>query len=368
MRINRIIRSTFIISMITMSLSSAIADQLVKLKDVAQIEGARSNQLVGTGLVVGLDGTGDSQQATVQEIANTLQKLGVNVSLNKLKTKNIAAVIVTADLPPFIRPGAKIDVTVSSIGDAKTLQGGLLIQTPLQAADGNVYAVAQGSVSVGGFVAGGGGSSVSKNHTTVARIPSGAIVEQAVPTVLNDGGFVNVLLNNPDFTTAVRAAKAINAKLGSNSATALDAATIQVKAGDSENVTALIAEISDINFSQAMNAKIIVNERTGTVVIGGSVQISPVAIAHGSLTVEITTDTQVSQPNAGSKTGTTTTVPQTNVQATEEPSHLVNFKPGTTIEDLVRALNDLKVTPRDIIAVLQSLKEAGALHAELEIM
>jgi flagellar P-ring protein FlgI len=347
----------------------ALADQSVRIKDVARIEGARSNQLVGYGLVVGLAGTGDSQQTlfTTQSVANLLKKFDINVA-GTPKVKNVAAVMLTADLPPFVRPGSKIDVQVSSLGDSQTLQGGTLLQAPLQGADGQVYAVAQGSVSVGGFLAGSGGNSVTKNHTTVGRVPDGAIVEQAVPSTLNSGGAINVLLSNPDFTTSVRVADAINKELGSNAATAQDAATVQVRADGMDNVTALIARIGELSFAEASIAKVIVNERTGTVVIGGMVQLSPVAISHGSLSVEVTTELQVSQPKQFSSTGTTAVVPKTTVTANEEPSHLVYLKPGSTLEELVRSLNALKVTPRDIVAILQALKQAGALHAELQII
>jgi flagellar P-ring protein FlgI len=345
------------------------ADQVVRIKDVARIEGARSNQLVGYGLVVGLAGTGDSQQTlfTTQSVANLLRKFDINLA-GTPKVKNVAAVMLTADLPPFVRPGSKIDVQVSSVGDSQSLQGGTLLQAPLQGADGQVYAVAQGSVSVGGFVAGGGGNSVTKNHTTVGRVPDGAIVEQAVPSTLSTAGAINVLLSNPDFMTAVRVADAINNELGEGSASAQDAATVQVRSDSPQNVISLIARIGELSFAEASVAKVIVNERTGTVVIGGNVQLSPVAISHGSLSVEVTTELQVSQPKAFSSTGTTQVVPKTTVTANEEPSHLVYLKPGSTLEELVRSLNALKVTPRDIVAILQALKQAGALHAELQII
>ena len=345
-------------------------DQILRIKDIARIEGARSNQLYGYGLIVGLDGTGDTQQTlfTTQSVTNMLLKLGITVPQGKMKVKNVAAVMVTADLPPFLRPGSRMDVVVSSIGDAQSLQGGILLQTPLQAADGKVYAVAQGSISVGGFLAGGGGNTVSKNHTTVGRVPEGAIIEQAVPSSLTYNGMVNVLLSNPDFATAVRMAQAIENKLGPGSASALDAATVQVQTKGLQNVTELIAEVGDLTVAQSSVAKVIVNERTGTVVIGGMVQISPVAIAHGNLSVEISTEFQVSQPSPISRTGETAVVPQTTVQANEEKANLIRLQPGSTLEELVRALNELKVTPRDIVAILQALKEAGALHAELEII
>lgn len=364
-----ITKSIITMAVLTTLAASAMADQVVKIKDVARIEGVRGNQLVGYGIVVGLDATGDSQQAqfTTQSVANMLQKFGVSIPSGKLKVKNVASVMLTADLPPFVRPGSKIDVTVSSLGDAKSLQGGMLLQTPLQAANGMVYAVAQGSVSIGGFTAGGNGNSVTKNHPTVGRIPDGAIVEQAVETRLMDRGTMNILLNNPDFSTAVRVAKAVETRLGRGSALALDAATVHVIGGD-ENPANLIADLGELLVSQSMIAKVVVNERTGTVVIGGSVQISPVAISHGSLSVEISTDLQVSQPNGMSKGGETVVVPKVNVTATEDRAQLVQLESGSTLEDLVRALNELKVTPRDVLAILQALKQAGALHAELEVI
>ena len=345
-------------------------DQIVRIKDVARIEGARSNQLFGYGLVVGLDGSGDSQQTgfTTQSIANLLQKFGVNLDAARLKVKNVAAVIVTADLPPFLRPGSKIDVLVSSLGDSRSLQGGTLLQTPLQAANGRTYAVAQGSVSVGGFTAGGGGATVTKNHTTAGRVPGGAIVEQEVPATMNNAGVVNVLLSNPDFATSVRIAQSINTGLASNCATALDAATVQVRTDATQNVTGLVATIGDFTVVQSIIAKVIVNERTGTVVISGPVKLSPVAIASGNLSVEVSTEFTVSQPPPFSKKGETVVVPQTSVSAKEDDPRLVYLKNGSTLDDLVKSLNVLKVTPRDIVAILQALKQAGALHAELEII
>lgn len=357
-----------IIAIAALISTAAYGDRVVKIKDIAKIEGARSNQIYGYGIVVGLDGTGDTQQSvfTAQSVANMLQKLGVTIPVEKLKVKNAAAVIVTADLPPFVRPGTKLDVLVSSVGDAKSLQGGTLLQTPLQAANGQVYAVAQGAISVGGFTAGGGGNSVTKNHTTVGRVPGGAIVEQSVTTTLCVDGAINVLLNSPDFGTAVRVADSISTRLGPGTATALDAATVEVKVGPASNVTNLIAEVGELLVTEKSIAKVVVNERTGTVVIGGNVQISPVAISHGDLIVEISTEFQVSQPY--SKGGDTVVVPQTTVRANEEAGYVMEFSSGSTLEDLVRALNDLRVTARDIVAIMQSLKQAGALHAELEII
>ncbi|MCX6374503.1 MAG: flagellar basal body P-ring protein FlgI, partial [Armatimonadetes bacterium] len=237
----------------------AVADQTVKLKDIAKIEGERSNQLVGYGLVVGLDGSGDTQQAifTVQSVANMLLKFGITVPTSKMKVKNVAAVMVTASLPPFVRSGSRIDVLVSSLGDAKSLQGGTLLQTPLQAADGSVYAVAQGSLSIGGFTAGGGGNTVTKNHPTAGRIPEGAIVEKDVPASLSDGKSVNVVLSSPDFATAAGVAQAINTKLGTGAASALDPATVRVAVNDPSNLVGLIADIGELTVTQSSIAKVI---------------------------------------------------------------------------------------------------------------
>lgn len=350
-------------------MTSVLADQSVRIKDIAQIEGARGNQLVGYGLVVGLDGSGDTQQAifTAQSVANMLRKFGVTVSTSSMKVKNVAAVMLTADLPPFARPGSKIDILVSSVGDAKSLQGGTLLQAPLQAANGEVYAVAQGSVSIGGFSAGGSGASVTKNHPTAGRIPNGAIVEKEVPATFVEGNSLNVVLNNPDFTTASRVTQSICTKLGPGTASAKDPATIKVTVPDPSNIVGLISDIGELSVEESSVAKVIVNERTGTVIIGGNVRLSPVAISHGNLSVEVKTEPVISQPEPVSK-GKTTVAEKKDIKVVEEKNNLMELNPGTTLEDLVKSLNDLKVTPRDIIAILQALKQAGALHAELEII
>lgn len=349
--------------------ANVMAGENVRIKDIARVEGARGNQLTGYGLVVGLAGTGDTQQTifTAQSVANMLRNFGITVSSGSMKVKNVAAVMITADLPPFARPGSMIDVVVSSIGDAKSIQGGTLLQAPLQGANGKVYAVAQGSVSIGGFTVGGSGASVTKNHPTAGRIPSGAIVEEEVPASLVEGNSLNVVLNNPDFTTASRVAESICAKLGTGTASAQDPATVRITVPDPSNVVRLVSEIEGLTVEESSVAKVIVNERTGTVIIGGNVKISPVAISHGNLTVEVSTEVQVSQPEPLSK-GKTVVVPQKSVAVEEEGRHLMQLNPGSTLEDLVRSLNDLKVTPRDIIAILQAIKQAGALHAELEII
>ncbi len=350
--------------------SSASFAQTVRIKDIAEIEGVRSNQLVGYGIVVGLDGSGDTQQTlfTVQSVANMLQGFGINVQ-GKIKVKNVAAVMITADLPPFAKPGTKIDVVVSSLGDATSLQGGTLLQAPLKAANGEIYAVAQGPISIGGFLAGGGGTSVTKNHTTVGRIPGGAIVERSTKTELDDGSILRVLLRDSDFTTASRVAKAISSKFGNGSARAMDANTISVEIPKeySGNTVGLLAEIGELTVEKDSIARVVVNERTGTVVIGSSVRVAPIAVSHGNLSIEISTDYSVSQPNPLSG-GKTVVVPQKSVEAKEQEARLMPVKGGTTIEELIAALNALKVTPRDIIAILQAIKQAGALSAELEVI
>lgn len=350
---------------------AAVNAQTVRIKDVASIEGVRANQLIGYGLVIGLDGSGDSQQTrfTAQSVANMLETFGISVPGDKMKVKNVAAVMVTATLPPFASPGTTIDVVVSSLGDARSLQGGTLLQTPLKAANGNVYAVAQGPVSVGGFNSGGGGSSISKNHSTTGRVPGGALVEVETKTDLAPQDVLNITLNQNDFTTAARVANAIDTKLGVHCARAMDGNVIRVEVPDEYkgSIVSLIADIETLEITTDTVAKVIVNERTGTVVIGGQVRISPVAVSHGSLTVEIATDVAVSQPNPVS-TGTTVVSPQTSVNVTEEPGHLLSIGGGSTIEELTRALNALRVTPRDMIAILQAIKEAGALQAQLEVI
>ena len=364
-------RAALITAMLVSIVGTAADAQLVRIKDIASIEGVRANQLLGYGLVVGLEGSGDSQQTkfTAQSMANMLETYGINVPGDKIKVKNVAAVMVTASLPAFARPGTTIDVVVSSVGDARTLQGGTLLQTPLRAANGDVYAVAQGPISIGGFSAGGGGSSVSKNHATVGRIPGGAIVEKATQTDIAIGDTISVALNRNDFTTASRVADAINEKLGAYVAAAVDGNTVSVSVPSEyqRNVISLIAQVESVEVTTDVRAKVIVNERTGTVVIGGQARVSPVAITHGSLTVEIARDYAVSQPEPVSP-GETVVVPQTSVSVTENDAYLMTVGGGSSIEELVRALNALKVTPRDLIAILQAIQEAGALHAKLEVI
>lgn len=344
--------------------------QTIRIKDAIRVEGARSNQLVGYGLVVGLDGTGDSQQTqfTVQSVTNMLNRFGIQVSASQVKVKNVAAVMVTADLPAFVKSGDRIDIQISSMGDAKSLQGGTLLQTPLFGADQQVYAVGQGGLSIGGFSAGGGGSSVSKNHPTVARIPNGALVEKEVPMSLVSGDSILLSLEKPDFTMASKIAKAIENN-AATTAKAEDGGRVRVKIPQqyAQNPVDFIAKIEDIPVEMEPVAKIVINERTGTIVIGGAARLSPVAVSQGGLTVTITQDITVSQPPALSG-GSTVVKPTKQVTAKEQTANTLILEPGNTLEDLVKALNAIKATPRDIIAILQAIKEAGGLSGELEIL
>lgn len=342
---------------------------VVRLKDIARIEGVRSNQLVGVGLVVGLAGTGDGRGAGIQMVSNMLQKFGISVPVSDLRMRNVAAVSVTAELPPFARPGDTIDVTVSSIGDAKSLQGGFLLQTPLVAADGNVYAAAQGPISIGGFNVGGGGSSVQRNHATVGRIPGGAIVEGSVVSDLVRDGKITLLLHQSDFTTSSRVAAVINQVFTPDTARAVDGSAVEVKvpASYSERVVEFVAMLAELPVVPDTGAKVVINERTGTVVIGHRVRISTVAVAHGGLTVRIQSTETVSQPPSFSE-GETVVTREVDVDVEEQAGSLAVLPSGASVDDLVKALNAVGATPRDIIAILQAIKEAGALYGELEII
>ena len=352
----------------SVSVGSARAE---RIKDVARVGSVRSNQLIGYGLVVGLEGTGDSSgtQFTVQSTAAMLEKFGVTVPPGTIKVKNVAAVMVTANLPAFVRNGSQIDVQVSSLGDSSSLQGGTLLQTPLKAADGAVYAAAQGSVSVGGFSAGGAGGSQTKNHVTAGRVPGGALVEREVPTTLVSGNTLAITLAQPDFTSASRVADAINQSALHLVARAADSATVEVTlpAETSANPVSTIAQIEELSVSTDAVARVVVNERTGTVVIGGDVTVAPCAIAHGALIVKVSKSALVSQPNPLSKGGKTVVVPITKVDVKEDGGQVQALPKATSVAQVVKALNTLGVTPRDLIAILQALKGAGALKADLEI-
>ncbi len=346
----------------------------VRIKDIAAIEGVRQNQLVGYGLVVGLQGTGDGKKAvfTIQSIVGMLERMGVSVSIkdmSNMSKMNIAAVMVTANLPPFARQGNRIDVVVSSMGDCKSLQGGTLVFTPLKAADGRVYAVAQGPVSIGGFSAGGSGGGIQKNFLTVGRIANGAIIEREVPSNFAAKNTLTLELNSPDFMTAARMARAIGNMFPECFPHTRDAGTIDIKVPERYigNTVGLVAQIENLEVEPDTVAKVVLNERTGTVVIGKDVTISTVAIAHGNLSIEIKETPKVSQPLPLSG-GQTTVTPDTQTSVTEGNRRLVLMNPGVKIDKLVRALNAIGVSPRDLISIFQSLKAAGALHAQLEII
>jgi len=346
--------------------------QAERIKDIADIEGVRGNALIGYGLIVGLNGTGDSGTSspfTINSITSLLERLGVNVraDISKMKPKNIAAVMVTTELPAFARPGQQLDVTVSSIGDAKSLRGGTLLVTPLLGGNGKPYAVAQGGLSIGGFAASGKGGSTTKNHPTAGRIPNGARVEKAAPHGLYpDQDHVILTLRRPDFTTARSMQNAINAKLGEGMARATDSGTIKVW-NSKGNAIELIADLEQLNIPIDHQAIVIVDERTGTIVMGQEVRIDTVAVAHGDITVSITESPEVSQPNAFGG-GETATVDRTAVDVDEEKAKLVVLPKQVSLSELVTALNAVGATPSDLMAVLQAIKAAGALHAELRTM
>lgn len=348
------------------------AAQASRVKDLALVEGGRDNQLVGYGLVVGLAGDGDSNAiATLRSVANVLQRYGISVNAADLKAKNTAAVMVTADIGAFLKPGARIDVNVASMGDAKTLQGGVLLQTPLLGADGRVYAVAQGPVAIGGFMGGtggAGGATVQKNHPTVGSISSGAIVELEVPATFVRDNTVRLLLHNPDFASAASMADAINAHW-SGAANAVDAATVSVNLPHDYlgRDVAFIAELGQVESRPDTLARIVINERTGTIVATATVRISQVAIAHGSLTITVTSNVGVSQPNAFSRGGQTVAVPSTQTNVNEGKGGFTVLNEPPTIERLAAALNALGVSTREMMAIFQTLKRSGALQAELVI-
>jgi flagellar P-ring protein precursor FlgI len=349
------------------------AQAATRIKDIVDVEGVRDNMLVGYGLVVGLNGTGDSLRNspfTEQSLLGMLERLGVNVRGQSLQTKNVAAVMVTATLPPFSTQGSKIDVSVSALGDAKSLLGGTLLVTPLLGADSEIYAVSQGPVSTGGFAASGDAASVTKNVPTSGRIASGAIVEREIPFAFNDLKTVRLALRNPDFTTARRIAQAINAHLGGGVAVALDPANVQVSTtGGRSDVVGLITDIEQLPISPDEVAKVVINESSGVIVMGEKVRISTVAIAQGNLTVRVTETPQVSQPEAFSETGETTVVPRTQVSVDEQTGRKIAVLPeGVTLQELVESLNALGIGPRDIISILQAIKAAGALQAEIEVI
>jgi len=343
-----------------------------RIKDLADIEGVRSNALIGYGIVVGLNGTGDkanSSPFTISSITAMLERFGINVrpDISKLKPKNIAAVMVTAELPAFARPGQKLDVTISSMGDSKSLRGGTLLITPLMGGDGQVYAVAQGGLSVGGFAVTGNGGNTVKNHPTVGKIPNGARIEKAAPRGFFAGQEkVTIMLRNPDFTTVQRMKNLINKRMGKGIAKAIDAGTVEVW-NVSGDAIALVANLEQMELQTDRAAIVVVDERTGTIVMGQGVTIETVAVSHGNISINVTESPDVSQPYAFSE-GSTAITPNTNIQVEEDSAKLVVLPRQVTLASLVSALNTVGASPSDLIAVLQAIKAAGALHAELRIM
>ncbi|MBI3768955.1 MAG: flagellar basal body P-ring protein FlgI [Deltaproteobacteria bacterium] len=364
---------SLLVAAVLLAVVVAVPAEAARIKDIADVEGVRTNQLSGYGVVVGLEGTGDGQQSlfTVQSILSMLRRRGVTISVDprQIRVKNAAAVVVTATLPPFAHSGNRIDVQLSSIGDAKSLRGGTLVSTPLLGADQLVYAVAQGAVSLGGgFSAQAAGASATSGHPTVGVVTGGAIVEREVPVTLGADGIVRLSLHEADVTTATRVATAVNASLGDGAAQAVDPATIEVHLLDHERAMTLLPAIESLEVAPDRRAKVIVNERTGTVIMGEEVHIAPVAIAHGSLQIQVKTDLGVSQP-APFSNGQTVVVPDSTINVEEgKAQRLALLRGAVNLGQLVGGLNALGVTPQDLIAVLQAIKAAGALDAELELM
>jgi flagellar P-ring protein precursor FlgI len=352
-----------------------LAPQRARVKDVATIEGIRDNQLVGYGLVVGLRGTGDSSQTVfpAQTLISALQRMGITVpqtgsnSASNMQVKNMAAVFVAATLPPFSRPGYRVDITVSSAGDARSLEGGILLMTPLYGPDGQIYAEAQGALVLGGYTAAAQGNSKQMNHPTTARVPGGGIVERSVPFDLKQMQTVDVILNDADFHTAERMAAAINGALGSQRAHAIDSRRVEIVPDSGEDRVTLLDAVEAVEVDVYPRARVVVNERTGTVVIGGAVRLQPVSILHGGLSVKVTSRPMVSQPGPYSN-GTTQVVQQTSVDAQDKPVNRIELKEGATVEDLVQELQRTGAGARDVISILQAMKEAGALEADLEVL
>jgi flagellar P-ring protein precursor FlgI len=364
------------LALVSTAARGAAAGQLARIKDVATIEGIRDNQLVGYGLVVGLRGTGDSSQTVfpAQTLVSTLQRMGIAVpqtgsnSASNMQVKNMAAVFVVATLPPFSRPGYKVDITVSSAGDARSLEGGILLMTPLFGPDGQIYAQAQGALVLGGYMASAGGNTKLSNHPTTGRIPGGALVERPVPYELKQMHVVSVVLNDADFHTAEQMASAIDRALGAARAHAVDSRRVEIAAAPEEDMAALLDKVEAVEVEVYPRARVVVNERTGTVVIGGTVRLQPVSILHGGLSVNVVSVTEVSQPNALSSGGTTQVVQKTTVEAQDKPVNRIDLKEGATVEDLVQELQRTGAGARDVISILQAMKEAGALEADLEVL
>lgn len=343
----------------------------VLIRDVSSVEGVRDNSLIGYGLVVGLRGTGDRQQTffTIQTLASILQRMGIQIPTASVRVNNVAAVFVTASLPPFARPGMHLDIMVSSSGDARSLEGGLLLLTPLYAADGQVYAAAQGPLVVGGYTAGSATNSKQVNHPTVGRVPGGALIERDNSLDLTKLEHLSLLLNDANFTTAEEVASTINRELTATAAAAVDSRRVEIdtKLAGSNSLPALLARIENLEVSVRRKAKVVVNERTGTVVLGKDVRLGAVSILHGTFSIEVTTAYTVSQPQALAA-GQTAVVPETKVSTAEAPARNIELNEGASVEQLVTRLQTIGATARDVISILQAIKAAGALEADLEVI
>lgn len=371
-RTERLLRALILLAAALASAAVWWPAQAARLKEVASVQGVRPNQLTGYGLVVGLDGTGDqTAQApfTTQSIVAMLQQMGVALPAGTtMQLRNVAAVMVTAELPPFAQPGQRIDVAVSSIANAKSLRGGTLIATPLKGADGQIYALAQGNLVVGGAGAAAGGSKVVINHLSAGRVPEGATVERSVPVPLAANGQVQLDLRSADFATAREVVRAINDAKGSGTATALDGRVVQVKLPEGADRIAFLADLENLDIALAKPAaKVVLNARTGSVVINESVTLGTVAVAHGALTVTVNSTPQVSQPGPFSK-GETVVTEKVDIAITQQGGQLMQLPPGAKLADVVKALNTLGATPQDLLAILQAMKTAGALKAEIEVI
>jgi flagellar P-ring protein precursor FlgI len=353
------------------SLAEAQTSSTTRLKDVTRLQGIASTPAIGYGLVVGLNKTGDRRQTifSAQTLANMLEQFGIDVPAGQIKVENVAAVLVTIEVPPFARAGTRLDVTVASVGDARSLQGGILLPTPLRGPDGQIRATAQGPLSLGGFGGGSGGNNVQVNHLTAGRVPAGALVHVEMATSLPPAETIQLSLNDPDFSSAERVAESVNRELGDGSAVAADAATVTVRVPQQYRgaIAPLVARLEPLPVEIDAIARVVINERTGTVVVGGAVRLGPAAVAHGNLSVRIATRLTVSQP-APFSSGDTKVVPQQDVEVDEGRNQLMVLEQGTTLEAVVQGLNALGASPRDIIAIMQALKAAGALRAELVIL
>jgi flagellar P-ring protein precursor FlgI len=379
-RIWRVAAYFFVILSATISLAATETvpavkppnDDRVLVRDITTIAGVRDNPLIGYGIVVGLHGTGDSLQTvfSTQTLANVMQRMGIRFPPTAVRINNVAAVFVTAKLPAFARPGMKLDVTVSSTGDAKSLEGGVLLLTPLSGPDGETYASAQGPLILGAYTAGAGGNTKQVNHTTVGAIPEGGTVERGTAIDLRQLPVVSLMLRDPDFTASIDIAAAINKNLGAGVATSVDSRRIDISVGKAgiPSVPELISRVQNLSVIFHPPAKVVIDERNGTIVMGGDVKLSAVSVLHGNLNVEVTTLFNVSQPEPFSKNGDTVVVPQTSVSAGESPVGKIQLGEGASVEDLVNGLHAAGATARDVVAILQAIKAAGGLRAELEIL